>query len=99
MNGYAYGQQYMEALKRLHGGGKQQTDLDADTLLQAIREQPDPPCNACAFSHECKTPDGCTPYLAYIETGEAVRSPLPCLDGPSGPLARCLTVRGEGARS
>jgi hypothetical protein len=76
VNNHDYSQQYMQAMQKLAGtGGKQQTTLDADTLLQAIREQPDPPCDACAFSHECKTPDNCTPYQIYVETGESASPP------------------------
>ena len=55
--------------------GKQQTGLDADSLLQAIHDQQDPPCDRCAFSHECHNPEACTPYQIYVETGKAVRPP------------------------
>ena len=44
-------------------------------LQQAIENQPEPPCDACIHSHQCVSPDYCTPYQVFIETGSAVSPP------------------------
>jgi hypothetical protein len=51
------------------------TEYHQQYLQQAIAEQPAPPCDSCSFMHQCGNPDWCPEYLAYIETGEAVRPP------------------------
>jgi hypothetical protein len=52
------------------------TGINLDALADAIREQPRPPCDSCAFSHECTlTEKQCPSFRAYVETCQAVRPP------------------------
>ena len=50
-------------------------DYHMEYLRQALADQNPPPCDGCAFAHECTAPAICTPYQVYIENGVAVSPP------------------------
>ena len=42
-------------------------------LADALREQPDPPCEACRFSTICTAE--CRQFAAYVQTGKRIEPP------------------------